>query len=433
MTVETAILDIDNQGVGKKVLTQYEPHTISIVGVNALGVNINKVKSKSDDFLETDKGKELMNKVNKAKALDKAKPEDELTDEEREALKLEQAKEGDVEGDVEAPVVDTDPEKPVVDTSTDEDPEDAPKVDPEAPEGDVAPVVVDEPVIEDTLVIEDTPVVIEDEPVIEDTPVIEDVPVIEIGDGDSTDKAKSFTSSEMITAQTDILKGVHTLVDKIHKAIPDASLWEITDMVYSSIWKVEDAIWSAENSEWNDIYDEVSAEVSGRVNKAKALKISEDGSLEQKLKSLEAIDPALAIVFKAQMDENAINKAKALDAENETKAVIRAKALEQGAVDFKRIATDGNTTEQIVDAMTSLAISDKATHTVIAKALATASAITMGGELFKDMGSSADAIQLSEPEYVMSKAKSLVDENGGNLAAAKATVRQTEDYIALYK
>ena len=406
MTVETTIINTDKQGVGKKVLTKYEPHTVSIVGVNALGVNINKVKSKSDNFLETDKGKKLMTKINKAKALEEVVPEKDLDLEVADDIEPEQVEELPVE----ATVVETEEVEPKDGTIT-PDEEVVPAKDVfEAPEDDVVEV-------------EETIVITEDPPVVE----------LEIGEGGEIEKAKSFTSTEMITAQTDILKGVHALVEKIHKAIPDAGLWEITDMVYSSIWKVEDAIWSAENSEWNDIYDEVYKEASSRVNKAKALKVAEDGSLEQKLKALESVDPALAVVFKTQMEEIAVSKAKALDAENETKAVIRSKALEKGAVDYKRIATEDNTTEAIVDAMATLEVSDKAVHTVIAKALNTASQITMGGELFADIGSSADAVYIGEAEYVEAKAKSLVDANGGEMAAAKATVRQTEDYIALYK
>ncbi len=417
MTIETAILDIDNQGEGKKVLTQYEPHTISIVGVNALGVNINKVKSESSttDFLETDKGKKLMSKIKKAKALDKAQK---LTEEEQAALDAEQAK-AEVK---EEEKVEVDP-KEAEEASVEEAEAEKDKVEADAPvvEEDAENASEEAPVVEE----EDAETVVEAE-----TPVEAEVVISE---GEHGEKAKSYTSSEMITAQTDILKGVHALVEKIHKAIPDASLWEITDMVYSSIYKVEDAIWSAENSEWNDIYEEVSEEVSTRVNKAKALEVAKDGSLESKLKSLKAVDPVLAAMMQEQIDQGKVNKAKALEAEEEKNKVIRAKALEQGAIDFKRIATDDNTTDNIVDAMTSLAVSDAAVHTVIAKALATASAITMGGELFGDVGSSDNAIVLSEADYVQTRAKALVDTNGGELAAAKATVRQSEDYIALYK
>jgi hypothetical protein len=424
VTVKTAIIDIDNQGEGKTVLTKYEPHTIAIVGINALGVNINKVKSKSvDGFLKTDKGKELMSKVNKAKALDKeANPE--LTEEELKALEDSKDVEGEDKGAEDAPVIEPEAETPVVDTVVDKGDE-TPSVDvTETPEGKTEAPVVDE-VPEEKSSVED-----------EVAPVVDEVeePVIEVAEeSEAVNKAKSFTSGEVIQAQKDALDGVHEIVQKIMKAMPDAEIWEVTDLVYSAIWRVEDAVYDAKNSLWDDIYNETFSKVTVAVNKAKALKVAEDGSLEMKLKALEKTDPSMAALLIAQMDENRVNKAKALEAENETKKVIRAKALEKGAVEYKRIATEGNTTEQIVDAMASIAISDTASHTVIAKALATASAITMGGDLFVDMGSSENAVHVSEGEYVLAKAKSLVEDKGGNLAAAKATVRQSEEYTALYK
>lgn len=426
MSVDTDIPEIDNQGAGKKVLTEYKPHTISIVGVNALGVNINKVKGKSDeDFLDTNKGKELMSKIEKAKSLDaeKDKPEAEEVVEKDQDL-VDESEETTTEEVVEEVVEELDqksgePESEEVVESESEEltvEVESESVEVEATKGVEVESVEVESKAEPVEVAKSAETVIEPE-----TEAVE----VEV--------AKSYTSEEVITAQKDALTTIHSLVKKIMKDLPDAEIWQVTDVVSNAMWKVEDAVYSANSSLVEDIYEEVHAEVSSRVNKAKALKVSEESTLEEKVKALKETDPVMAEMLIDQMEENKANKAKALEIEKENKQILREKALEKGAIDYKRIATEDNTTENIVDAMASIEQLDESAHKVIKKALDTASTITMGGELFGDIGTSEQAKFLSEKEYVETKAKSLVDSDGGELSAARASVRQTEEFIALYR
>lgn len=417
MTIKTNIQDIDNQGEGKKVLTDYQPHTISIVGKGALGINLTKVKSK-DAFLETKGGAKLMAKVNKAKALDE-KPDNQVETPVEVPVEPEQDKGADVPNDPEVPaeVVTEVPEVPAEpEQDKGEDPE---VVEPETP---AEPEPEPEPDVQPEQHNADTP----NEDVAEpegDSLEIEQA-------GEKSDKAKAFTVDELIQAQKDALDGLNLVFKKIQSALPDAKSWEVSDLIYNALYRVEGAVWEAKESLWDDIYDEVYTEVSTRVNKAKALKVEESGTKEDKLKSaLSLLSPEMSEIVMAEINTN---KAKALEAEESRKSVIRAKALEKGAESFKRIATDENTTDMITDAMLNLEIKAPEDHKVIAKALETASLLTMAGNLFPDVGSSASLQVQTEQEYVAEKAKSLVEKEGGNLAAARATVRQSEEFQTLY-
>lgn len=401
MTVETNIETIDIEGKGEKVLTDYQIHTISIVGQGALGINLTKVKSKDvNAFLETEGGAKLMSKIEKAKALDNQEvaqgevAEEVLTEE-------------TVEEAVEAPVEQSEEVAEEVEAVEPEAEEVPVEDDSEAPEADAEEAEAIEP---------------EAEPEVEEVEVAEEAEEVEV-------KEKAFTVSEMIQAQKDALQAIGSLVEKLQKDLPDADLWQITDLVYSAVYKAEDAVWQAQDSLWDDIYTEVYNETKERVHKAKALKVQESGDLSDKLKALEALDPALAELVNTQLVES---KAKALKAEEDRKAVVRAKALASGAELYKRIATEDNTTDMITDAMLAIEESAPEQHAVLAKALETASTITMAGQLFPDVGSSESLKVQTEEEYVDEKAKSLVEQEGGNVAAARATVRGTEEYRTLF-
>lgn len=429
MAVETKIKTIDNQGEGKKVLTDYQPHTISIVGEGALGINLTKVKSKSEAFLETEGGAKLMAKVKKAKALD-AQAEAE-TQAEVEVTEAVEAPEANTEATTveDATVPADEPEskaEEVVEApeakDTGEGAEPEAKDETDKPDGEVVePEAAAKPEAEATQEQKDLDKSDEGEPKNE----------VEVEEkGEETDKAKALTVDQLVQAQKDALDGIKDLFNKVKQELPDAEIWEVSDVIYSALYKVEDAAWTSKSSIWDEVWDEVFTEVSTRVNKAKSLKVETEGTQEDKIKSaLGSLDPTMA---KLIMSELETNKAKALEAETERKAVIRAKALEQGAEKYKRIASEGNTTDMITDALMNVEIASPEDHKVIAKALETASLITMSGELFPDVGSSSSLQVQTEEEYVTDKAKALVEAEGGNLAAARATVRSTEEFQTLY-
>lgn len=437
MAVETNIKTIDNQGEGKKVLTDYQPHTISIVGEGALGINLTKVKSKDTTFLETEGGAKLMAKVKKAKALDaQAEAESQADVEVTEAVEAPEAEAEATEVDS-ATVTADEPENEAEEATDATEAEDkGESAEPEAadetkkpedePDGEKVEPEVEgkqeaEPEAEATQEQEGSDEPDQGEP--ENEVTVEE-------EGESTDKAKALTVDQLVQAQKDALDGIKDLFNKVKQELPDAEIWEVSDVIYSALYKVEDAAWTSKSSIWDEVWDEVFTEVSTRVNKAKSLKVETEGSKEDKIKSaLGSLDPTMAKLIMAEMETN---KAKALEAETARKAVIRAKALEQGAEKYKRIASEDNTTDMITDALMNLEISSPEDHKVIAKALETASLITMSGELFPDVGSSSSLQVETEEEYITSKAKALVEKEGGNLAAARATIRGSEEFQTLY-
>lgn len=390
MTVESNIPIIDREGSAGKVLTDYQVHTISIVGEGALGINLTKLKGVS--LIETEEGKALKEKLDKAKSLDAA----------------------------EAVVEEVTTEEVVV--------EDAP-VEEVVVEEVVAEVVTEAPV---EAVIEQTEevavVVAETEEV-----VTEEKPEALVVESEGTEAVatKMLTVAEHVEATKVILDNMAKLVSDVRSKAPDANVWEIFEIIEEASEGIEDAMYSEDAQKWSELYDLVYAEVKTRMDKAKSLKVSETSSFEEKCKSLEAIDPALAEFARTE-------RAKSIKLESELKATVRAKALEKGASEYKRISTEDNPTDAIVDAMLHIEQLAPEQHTVIAKALAVAANITMAGDLFRDTGSTEEALHLSPEEYVDTKAKALVEAKGGNsddksaLAAARADVRQTAEFTAIY-
>ncbi len=429
MTVEHSIEQIDEQGGAGNVLTDYKVHTISLVSKGALGRNITKLKS-NKEFIETEEGKAIMSKIDKAKSLDaeeaaakvdnpeeispesveteKSKSVEEQTQEvEPEAVEqaseetseveavVEQTEEENPSEDVTGAPEESEPvEKAKAEKTDDEEEEDKVKIDPEGEEEDAEKTV--EPKNE----------------------------------GEEVEKQKMFTMDEYLDASKSSLDALSKMVKDIKAKAPEAESWEIFDLIYDAVYTIDVANWYNDEAMWETVWDEVYSEVTSRVNKAKALKISEEGSLDDKLKALEAVDPSLAALFKA-------NSQKALEAEQERESVIRAKKLEQGAELYKRISSEDCTTDQITDALINLEVSSPEDFKVISKALDNASVITSAGDLFRDTGMSDTVSTLSADEYVEVKSKALAaskDEKGEsyNMAALRADVRQTDEYTAMY-
>lgn len=390
MTVESNIPIIDREGSAGKVLTDYQVHTISIVGEGALGINLTKLKGVS--LIKTEEGKALKEKLDKAKSLDAA----------------------------EAVVEEVTTEEVVV--------EDAP-VEEVVAEEVVAEAAVEAPV---EAVIEQTEevavVVAETEEV-----VTEEQPEALVVESEGTEAvaAKMLSVEEHVEASKVALDSISKMVNDIKAKAPEADSWEVFNIINDIVWNLDCAQWDADQAMWSKVWDEVWAETNSRVEKSKALKVSGERSFEDKLKALELIDPSLAELARTE-------RAKSIKLESELKATVRAKALEKGASEYKRISTEDNPTDAIVDAMLHIEQLAPEQHTVIAKALAVAANITMAGDLFRDTGSTEEALHLSPEEYVDTKAKALVEAKGGNsddksaLAAARADVRQTAEFTAIY-
>jgi hypothetical protein len=390
MTVESNIPIIDREGSAGKVLTDYQVHTISIVGKGALGINLTKLKSVS--LKETEEGKALKEKLDKAKSLDAAEAVvEEVTTEEAvvEELPVEEVVVEEVvaEAAVEAPV---------------------------------------EAVVEET---EEVAVVVaeQEEVAVEEQP---EVLVVEEA-GTETVAAKMLTVEEHVESSKVALDAISKMVIDIKAKAPDADAWEVFSIINGICWDIEDAMWYEDCAKWDAIWQQVWDETNSRVEKSKELKVSGEQSFEDKCKSLELVDPALAEFARTE-------RAKSIKLESELKATVRAKALEKGASEYKRISTEENPTDAIVDAMLHIEQLAPEQHTVIAKALAVAANITMAGDLFRDTGSTEGSLNLSPEEYVDTKAKALVEAKGGDsddksaLAAARASVRQTAEFTAIY-
>jgi hypothetical protein len=397
MSIETNIPQIDNEGDAVNVITEYKVHTLSLVGVNALGRNFTKLKGLHPQNKNEEVSLEIEKKIDKAKALD--------------------AKEGEQSVTQEQPVVEQ-TDTPVVEQEA------APAV------AEVtAPVTSDVTSDEGSVTAEEAALESTDEQaavVTEQDQVAEPVPV--------EDKAKMFTVDELGAVQQIIFNGVSDLMRKAFEAAPDAGYWEVSELVSQSVNAVDNALWWEEQKVWDAIWDEVHSQVVAQVSKAKSLKVSEAMSTSEALKSFAAINPEMALLIQTEIETS---RSKSLDSEKETKKVLRAKALESGAVTFKRMATEDNTVENIVDALSMIELAAPDAHKSVSKALETASGILLGGELFVDLGTGSDLQVQSEQEYVTSKAKSLYDTKVGenketNMAAERANVRLTAEYQALY-
>lgn len=390
MTVESNIPIINREGSAERVLTDYQVHTISIVGQGALGINLTKLKGVT--LSETEEGKALKEKLDKAKSLDAA----------------------------EAVVEEVTTEEAVVEVAP------------------VEEVIVEEVAVEEVVEVaveavaeqteEEAVVVAEQEEVIAE----EQTEVLEVeSEGTEAVATKMLTVAEHVEASKVALDAISKLVTDIKAKAPDADAWDVFSVVNSICWDLEDALWFEDDAKWNAIWNQVWEETNSRVEKSKALKVSGERSFEDKCKALELIDPSLAELARTE-------RAKSLKLESDLKATVRAKALEKGAQDYKRISTEDNSTEAIVDAMLHIEQLAPEQHAVISKALSVAANITMAGELFRDTGSTEEALNMTEAEYVDSKAKSLVEESGNDtgdkaaLAAARATIRQSAEFSAIY-
>ena len=425
------------EGEPENVCTEYNVHTIALVKNNALGVNILKAKSEGES--PTEEMKILTDKINKAKAIDeeqiaekankeiieKAKAEDEATVE-IEEVSTEETIEGDGESIEKAKAEEIteestaeDEEPATIDKAKAEDTKDEEEVaeesDESAPEGEEDPVEKSKA---------------EDEDAEEDPEKKEDD---EATDG-KTEKKKSFTIEELADSIKSSLSSIGELFKKVKGIAPTAEHWEIFDIIYNAIYTVDDIMWFEKIELENQIWDEIASQVSAKLEKAKALEVKEATDPVDVMKALESMNPEMAKVINAQL---ASSKAKAKDAEAAKDAVIRQKALESGAHVFKRIATDGNTTDNIVDALSTIEALAPEAHTVVSKALLVSSNILQAGELFPDVGSSMEMQHQTADSYVEEKSKALVEKAKGegdilNPAAARATVRQSPEYMSQY-
>lgn len=411
MTVESNIPVINKEGSAKKVLTDYQVHTISIVGEGALGINLTKLKGVS---LDNKEGKALKEKLDKAKSLDAAEAVVEeittedvaITDAPEEVVKQKAAKEDE---EVAEEVVEDKAKAAEEDEDLEEVVEKAKAEDEEAEEED------SEEMTEKAKAEEE-----------------EEDPEMEVEkDAKKSVAAKMLTMEEHVEASKSSLDAISNLVMDIKSKAPEADAWEVFQLINDIVWKLDCAQWAEDEAMRDKVWQQVWDETSSRVEKSKALKVAGERSFEDKLKALELIDPSLAELARSE-------RSKALKLEADLKASVRAKALEKGAETYKRISTEDNTTDAIVDAMLHIEQLAPEQHTVIAKALAVAANITMAGDLFRDTGSTEEQLQLSPEEYVDTKAKALVEAKGGKtddksaLAAARANIRQTAEFAAIY-
>tara|TARA_R110001592_G_C13193009_1_gene753777 strand:+ start:73686 stop:74987 length:1302 start_codon:yes stop_codon:yes gene_type:complete len=432
MAVEHNIQQIDEEGTAGNVLSDYQVHTISLVGKGALGRNITKLKS-NEEFIETEEGKAIMSKIDKAKALDAEQAELEAVASE-EVVETEKSKSAEEQTpEVKAEVSEDTPEE------TSEVEAVVEQTEGESPSEDVTEALEEEsePVekakAKDKVKEEDEDEKEEEEEVEADSEGEEEdakKAVEPKNEDEKVEKQKMYSVDEYLEASKSALDGVAKLVAEIKAKAPEANTWEVFDVVYSAVYKIEDAQWCADDAMWEKVWDEVYTEVSNRTSKAKSLKVAEEATLDDKLKALEVSDPALAALFRETSQ-------KALHAEQEREAVIRAKAREEGAEKYKRISSEECTTDQITDTMIDLEVSNPEAYSIIAKALDNASVITSAGELFRDVGSSDTVNTMSPDEFVEVKSKSLAAEKDKagesyNMAALRATVRQSDEYVANY-
>lgn len=429
MAVEHDIQQIDEEGTAGNVLSDYQVHTISLVSKGALGRNITKLKS-NEEFIETEEGKAIMSKIDKAKALDAEQAEleavasEEVVETEKSKSAEEQTPEVESEVSEDAPEETSEVEAVVEQTEEENPSEDVTEASEEESEPVEKAKAEDKAKEED----EDEKEKVEADPEGEEEDAKKAVEPK--NEDEKIEKQKMYSVDEYLEASKSALDGVAKLVAEIKAKAPEADNWEVFDVVYNAVYTIDEASWYADEAMWNKVWDEVYTEVSNRTSKAKSLKVAEEATLDDKLKALEVSDPALAALFRE-------NSQKALHAEQEREAVIRAKAREEGAEKYKRISSEECTTDQITDTMMDLEVSNPEAYSVLAKALDNASVITSAGELFRDVGSSDTVNTMAPDEFVEAKAKSLAAEKDKagesyNMAALRATVRQSDEYVANY-
>lgn len=443
MTIEIKKTDI--QGEPENICTQYDVHTISLVDKCALGVNI--VKAKKKDESESEEITALKDKIEKAKSLDaeeaaveqeaKAKAEVEESEAVEDHMKHDVQSNGEgetpskneteevSEGDSEVEEA-TDPvekskseEEGTEEEGTEETTEERKETEGDS-EGD------SEEASEDPVEGEKTEETEESEDSQEvDTEVAEE----------QTEKAKMFTADEVGDVNKLALDAMSKVFKEIMSKYPDADQWEVFNLLQDALYVIDWAIWDEKEAQWDEVWSEVWNEVNSRVEKSKSLKALQSDDPIEVAKALEATNPEAAALLLKQGEEIQLQKAKALEAEEETKRVEREKAIEKAKAKYSRIATEDNTIESIVDALATVETEAPQAHEAISKALNTAATAINGGALFGDIGSDEHAEEpMTEGAYVESKAKSLVDSGQrDNLAAARADVRQSAEFIQLYK
>lgn len=385
--IYTEIPQIDNEGAPVNVITNYKVDTISLVKGNALGRNFTKLKSLTAPDKEGGVSLTTQAKINKAKALDAV-----ITPEGAEVTAVLEITIPAVLPEVVIPVI--------------------------IPE-EVVPVVV--PVVVAGVVVPegDIPIVI--------TEVVAEVVAVE--------KAKTFTTDELGDVTKSAIDAIGALFKELLAKSPEASQWDVFDLITSAAYKVDEVLWWENQGLRDKIWDEVYEEVALRITKSKSLLVTEATDPITAMKAFALVNPVMGQLLLAEMETQ---KAKTLSAELAQKVTLRAKALEAGAVKFKRLSTEDNTTDNIVDALSTIETESPEAFVVISKALTTASGILMGGDLFADIGLTGVAEIQSEADFVTMKAKSLVDMaavNGKtmNMAAARATARQSEEFKELYQ
>ncbi len=439
------------EGEPENVCTEYNVHTIALVKNNALGMNILKAKAKGEP--QTEEMNVLTDKINKAKALDEEQKAEDANKEIIEKAKAEEktmvenediSTEGAIESGEGSGI-----EKAKAEEITEEPAAEEPAAE------DETPATTDKAKAEDSKEEDEEEEIIEKSKEADPKPEEEEEPIekskVEDGpkedaeedpekkeDDEATDskieKKKSFTIDELADSIKSSLSAVGDLFKKVKGIAPSAEHWEIFDIIYNAIYTVDDIMWFEKMELENQIWEEISSQVGAKLEKAKALEVKEATNPVDVMKALESMNPEMAKVINAQL---ASSKAKAKDAEAAKDAVIRQKALESGAHVFKRIATDDNTTANIVDALSTIEVLAPEAHAVVTKALQVSSNILQAGELFPDVGSSMKIQHQGVDSYVEEKSKALVEKAKGegdtlNPAAARATVRQSPEFMSLY-
>lgn len=404
------IKQTDLTGEPVNVCTQYEPHTISLVKGPALGINIVKVKNEHD--IDTEEMKILKDKIDKAKSLD-IKEGEEVSAEDV----VEKSKSSDkLTATDELTSVDNGftggaPVEQVLKTKSESRADDEHIEKQKSSDEIVESSISEEPVQIDTISSQG------------DTP------------SEKVEKVKTFSVEELGNSMKLAFDTITRVSKEILEKHPDSSIYEVNELLYSALCKSEDALYDEKYFEENKIFQEVWDEIEKRTSKSKSLKVKESTDPIDALKAFSEVNPEMAVLLQEQINTS---KAKAEKAEAEKEAIIRSKALAKGVETYKRIATDDNSTDDIVDALSLIETLAPEAHKVVSKALQVASTITMAGELFADTGSSEAIQHISEAEYVEQKAKSLIEEaqkagNTMNSAVARATIRGSEEFTALYR
>ena len=454
----------DESGEAVNVCTQYDVHTISLVDKNALGINILKVKSEE---VPNEEDNTLVDKINKAKALDAEVAEkveileadavqDEIADKEEvldndvvsqeevldDAEPVEKAKADDVE--VEAPV-EVEVAKDCHDDKSDKkddcdckgekdcdcdkaDKKDDKEDDDKKPfeKAKAEDVVVEAPVETEVAKAEDV--------VVEDAVEVDSAKALKLQAevvSELVEKEKALVVDQLGESFKLAIEAMSTTHKAIMSANPDADNYEVYSLLQGALDTVDYQTWNNKDLEMSKLFDEVYDEVESRTTKAKALKVAEATSPTDAMKAFELANPAMAELLKVQMADVEAAKSKALAEKEE---VVRQKAYDQGASLYKRIATDCNTTNQIVDSMASIkADCSEAVYASVAKALEVSSNAMMAGELFVDSGSSESFQHKTEADYLADESQILMNKTKNlNPAIARATVRSSGEYKALY-